>query len=229
MKLNQNSEMLPRANLVELVMDRVKAWISDGDLKPGDKLPSEKELSEHFRVARSVVREAISRLNALEIVETYHGRGSYVAELQPGQAPLSDRPQPDDDYLSHLWELRLLLEPEVARLAASRRDDQDLSNLEAAIQAMGAAIARGEPGLVEDDTFHQSLVKAVHNPLLEQLTSNITRMAEPYKRLSIDQPFRPVETQNELIEIFQAVAGKNPERAHHAMHLHIKRSMHAIE
>lgn len=225
MILERYPDSLPRSNLVELVMSRIQSWVANGDLKPGDKLPSEKEMCEHFRVSRSVIREAASRLNALHIIETYHGRGSFVSEVSPEQLFSIHIDYSDGTFSQQLWELRLILEPAIAELAAKRRTDEDLELLTNTVEAMRAALERGEPGMKEDDHFHDCVVKAIHNPMIEQIAVNIARMAEPYKRLSFERPFRSAETLEELIQIKNAVADEAPDRAYRAMKHHILMSL----
>ncbi len=228
MKLDSISEALPRANLVELVMVRVRAWIANGDLKHGDKLPSEKEMQEHFRVSRSVIREAISQLNALHLVDTFHGKGSYVTE-QPSSAFAVINEQPTDDTFSEqLWEFRSILEPAVAKLAAQRRTDEDLEKLTATLQDMQSALERGEPGIREDDHFHHLLAQAIHNSLIERIATNIAGMAAPYKRLSLNQPFRPAATKKELDAVHAAVEKMDSQSAYEAMAHHISMSMRSV-
>ena len=122
-----------RGDLPALVADEIRNWISAGKLTSGDKLPTERELSEKYQVSRIVVREAMSRLRHEGLVVSHQGKGVFVASpedsrfLQISEQSLS-RPE---DYRK-LYELRLVLETGAVALAAQHRDKNDLRALQAA-------------------------------------------------------------------------------------------------
>jgi GntR family transcriptional repressor for pyruvate dehydrogenase complex len=220
---NGTSEHLTKASLVEMVARRIGGWIANHELKPGDQLPSEKELMQHFGVARTVVREAIARLKASNVVEVYQGRGSFVSEAPVDTllARIRLLTQDSADLLPHLWEMREILETQVAALAAERRSDEDLGNLERVVKEMRHAIKRGELGIQEDDLFHAYLTQAAHNPIIEQVMMGLVPMIDPLKRLSREQPFRPEATHQEISAILEAVRNGQPNEARAAMGRHL--------
>jgi DNA-binding FadR family transcriptional regulator len=159
--------VLPRRRSVSLaqeVMGDLMGRIRSGQYKPGEKLPTEPEVMAEQGVSRTVVREAISRLQAAGLVETRHGVGTFVlpATSQP--------PHPLDfstvvtirDVLAML-ELRISLETEAAGLAAVRRTDEQLQRMRDAVQAFEEGVGRGETSVEADYQFHLQIALATHN------------------------------------------------------------------
>lgn len=224
MKLsNGTSEQPTRASLAELVANYIGGWIATGELNPGDRLPSEKELMQHFGVARTVIREAMARLDAVNIVVVYQGKGSFVSDASVDMllARLRLLIQNSEDMLPHVWEMREILESHTAKLAALRRVDEDLENLERVLDEMNNAIEKGGLGIKEDDLFHFYLTQAAHNPVMEEVMLGLAPMIEPWKRLSREQPFRPEATRQELANILEAVKKRSPIQAGLAMERHL--------
>ena len=225
MKLNDSSDIVPRINLVDMVKDRIQDWIIKGEIKPGEKLPSEKEMMLHFKVAKSVIREAISRLNALNMVETFQGKGSFVSHDSQKIVMTLETETAEVELSNYLLELRGIFEPQIGELAAQRRSEADMKKLWKLVEKLEAAIQHNEMGYEEDDLLHFTLAQSTHNPLLEKVAINIARMSEPYKRLSLARPFRPSETLKEWQAIIQAVEQQDTQAAWQSMYRHIQNSM----
>lgn len=224
MNMIDGREIVPRTNLVDLVMGRIQDWILKGEIKPGEKLPSEKEMMRHFKVSKSVIREAVSRLNGLHLIDTYQGKGSFVSNESQKLLLSVELDEEGDDFSTHMWELRELFEPQIAQLAAKRRSESDLGEFSKLIEAMDAAIRNNEMGYQEDDLLHYTLAQATHNPLLGKVAINIAKMSEPYKRLSLARPFRSTETCEEWHAIVKAVEEQDAQAAQKAMYRHIQNS-----
>jgi GntR family transcriptional regulator, transcriptional repressor for pyruvate dehydrogenase complex len=217
-------EIVPRTNLVDLVIGRIQDWILKGEIKLGEKLPSEKEMMVHFKVSKSVIREAISRLNGLHLIDTYQGKGSFVSDESQKLLSNVELVQEGDDFSIQMWEFRELFEPQIAQLAAQKRSDSDLEKFSNLIKALDAAIMRNEIGYQEDDLLHFVLAQSTHNFLLEKVAVNIARMSEPFKRLSLARPFRSSETCEEWHAIYRAVEEQDFKVARQAMYQHIRKS-----
>lgn len=166
---------LPRATgLSGILAARLAAAIRAGAFRPGDRLPTEKQLVEQYGVSRAVVREAIARLKADGFVDTRQGAGAFVA-AKPGLANFRIAPSdtgriaPAD--LAHIFELRGVIEAGMAELAARRRNDADLAALKTAFARMGQALESGEDGASADDSFHAAIATAAHNPYLAQFAT----------------------------------------------------------
>ena len=157
------------ARLSDQVADRLAAEIRRGGLAPGDKLPTEAQLVQQFGVSRTVVREAVSRLKSLGLVDSRQGSGVFVR--QPSSfAPLNFEAQhaASQEAVIQMVEVRRALEAEVAALAAQRRSAVDLRRIQAAVKALDAAVQRGGDGVREDVQLHHAIAEAANNPFLLQ-------------------------------------------------------------
>ena len=149
------------------VAKRLEAEIREGRLSPGEKLPTEAKLVELFKVSRTVVREALSRLKSIGLVESRQGSGVFVHH-QAAFEPLNFDPRLADslDAVLQIVEVRRALEAECAQLAATNRSASDIVHLQEALDAIDRAVADGKDGVEEDVLFHQAIAKAAGNPFL---------------------------------------------------------------
>ncbi|MES2946376.1 MAG: FadR/GntR family transcriptional regulator [Pseudomonadota bacterium] len=156
------------------VVDGVTARIDDGALKPGDRVPPEPELMREFGVSRTVVREAMSRLQASGRVETRHGIGTFV--LEPGVGVmLLGKPAGQIKIRQRLamLELRISIESEAASLAALRRSDQHLAAMRAALDAYDIHRRAGSATIDDDCRFHVQIAAATGNEYFEEVLCNL--------------------------------------------------------
>lgn len=211
-------------NLAEGVVENFTNSIREGVLKPGEKLPTESVIMELHGVSRTVVREAISRLQASGMVETRHGIGTFVLE-PPSQLRISaDTIRTIGDVLAIL-ELRISLETEAAWLAASRRSEQQ-------IEQMGAVLAEMKQGLTvtSDVKFHLLIAQATGNPYFVDILSHLGNTIIPRARvnsaqLAHDDPAVYLQrVQHEHEDIYQAILRQDPEGARAAMRTHLSNS-----
>ena len=155
-------------------VERIGSRIVGGHYQPGDTLFAD-ELERELDVSRTVVRESLRVLAAKGLVESRQKRGTVVRPRQSWSLLDSDvlrwqgESEPDFDFLEHLAEVRSVVEPAGARLAAQRRGDDDLAELDDALAAMTAAGDDTDTTVAADVRFHRALLRAAHNPLLEQL------------------------------------------------------------
>lgn len=156
----------PTANLSDQVAEALSAEIHAGRPAVGDKLPSEATLAEQFAVSRTVVREAVSRLKSLHLVESRQGSGVFVKE--PGFSPLNfDAGSAiSKQAVIQMVEVRRALEAEVAALAAQRRSAADVKRIHQAIVALDKAVNTGGDGVEEDVNYHRAIADAAKNPFL---------------------------------------------------------------
>ncbi|MFR1989175.1 MAG: FadR/GntR family transcriptional regulator [Oscillospiraceae bacterium] len=157
--------------LTERVEERLFAYILDNHLKVGAKLPNEHELAAHFEVSRGTVREAVKLLVSRGVLRVKHGSGTYVASLFPLHAnPLGLDAVEDKLQLAlDLTDVRLMLEPTIAALAAQNRTDEEVEQLAEYCDAVREKIEAGEDYLIEDMRFHWYLAKCSHNMVVEPL------------------------------------------------------------
>ena len=233
--------------LVEALGERIR----DGRLRPGDKLPTEAALMADYGVSRTVVREALSKLQASGLVSTRHGVGTFVEELSPvaGEAA-GFRIAPDQvatlrDVVAVL-ELRIGVETEAAGLAAQRRTDSDLAAMRQALDAMAAAVEAGDDAVASDYQFHLEVTRATQNPHFAQLMLALGSAVIPRARLrGVAAPLplagnmagSPAGSQEEIERrvylrrvqfehesIFDAIAAQDQDAARAAMRTHLGNS-----
>lgn len=220
----------PRTLALELV-DSLGDRIRDGRLVPGDKLPTEAAIMEEFGVSRTVVREAISKLQASGLVETRHGIGTFVVGLGDGAA---FRIGPEQIATLHdviaVLELRIGLETEAAALAAARRTERNLAEMRSALDGFAAALAEGRDAVGPDFQFHQEIARATQNPHFAELMSTLGAMIIPRARLgaaagvSEAQRSYLLRANAEHENIFDAIANRDSDAARAAMRTHLANS-----
>jgi GntR family transcriptional regulator, transcriptional repressor for pyruvate dehydrogenase complex len=218
-------EPLDRMRLGEIVAERLGEWISERQLKPGDRLPSEPELSEHFGVARTVIREALSKLKTLGIIEVFQGKGAFVASL-PVELLFMKVRKLEPNYVSeqHLWEVRELLELRAIELASQLRTRDDLIALEAALQDPEATAT------LENERFHHAVAHASQNPLLEQLIAELVKLCTPFLvQWHADDKNRASKMHADHKAMLEAVRAHDGVKARTLMQAHLRSAVNVPE
>jgi DNA-binding FadR family transcriptional regulator len=220
----------PRTLALELV-DSLGDRIRDGRIVPGDKLPTEAAIMEEFGVSRTVVREAISKLQASGLVETRHGIGTFVVGLGDGAA---FRIAPEQIATLHdviaVLELRIGLETEAAALAAARRTERNLAEMRSALDGFAAALAEGRDAVGPDFQFHQEVARATQNPHFAELMSTLGAMIIPRARLGAAEGVSEAQrsyllrANAEHENIFDAITNRDSDAARAAMRTHLANS-----
>jgi len=217
-------------SLAHGVIEQISSVIRQGLLKPGDKLPTESSLMSQHGVSRTVVREAISHLQASGLVQTRHGIGTFVLERpQAGLGIEAENILTLRDVLAIL-ELRIGVETETAGLAAGRRSEEQVQELAAALREMQQAMAEGRSAVEADKRFHLLIAQATGNryfvDILEQLGNAIiprARLNTPV--LEQDKPADFLErVSREHDDIYRAIERRDPEAARAAMRTHLSNS-----
>lgn len=217
--------------LLDVLADRIK----QGELKPGERFPTEVELIEQYAVSRTVVREAIASLKADGLVETRHGIGTFV--LDPNQrVRVATDPQEVQTIkeVLQMLEVRLCLEPEAAALSASNRSDEDLRHIRAALDEVTKNILSGEPSTAADYAFHHSIARASGNQYFQAALEFLGARAIPraqvrshhYQALTRAKYMETINREHE--EIYAAIAEGQPDRARTAMRTHLQGSLERL-
>ena len=215
------------ADLVRILGDQIR----DGTLPNGAKLPRETDLVAEHGVSRTVVREAISRLQAAGMVETRHGIGTFVIGL--GDAS-TFRIAPDQlgtlqDVIAVL-ELRIAVETESAALAAQRRTSENLDALRQVLQAFASAVEEGRDAVGPDFQFHLEIARSTQNPHFEELMNTLGGMMIPRARLGATSTPTPAQqvylrgVHAEHLAICEAIERQVAEAARAAMRTHLSNS-----
>jgi len=219
-----------RASLADRVVSYVSEQVASHALKPGDKLPTETTLMSLVGVSRTVVREAISRLQASGVIETRHGIGSFV--LEPRREPLGLDVVPATtltDLLS-VMELRISLETECAGLAAQRASERDIADIRAALDAIGVASRAGGDSSAADLRFHVAVASATGNRYFVDILTQMGTALIPRHRVdspglaNSDAAAYVARVNVEHESILDAIRRRDPEGARAAMRMHLSSS-----
>lgn len=219
-----------RETLTSQLVRTLTERIAQGALKPGDKLPSEQELIEQFRVSRTVVREAISSLRAAGLVVTQQGVGAFVLQAAAEPFRIDENSLDLIKEVINVLELRIALEAEAAALAAQRRAPEQVSAMRAALDRMEAAIAASEDAVASDLEFHQTIAEATGNSHFTHLFNYLGALMIPRARVQTFRFFADDRTEylrqvnREHEDIYQAIARQDADAARSAMRLHLSNS-----
>jgi GntR family transcriptional repressor for pyruvate dehydrogenase complex len=205
-------------------VQQVEDSILKGQLKPGDQLPAERDLAHSFGVSRTAVREAVKTLREKGLVEAYSGRGTFVTNGTSNSIrqslDLMIRINPNEG-LANLAELRLVLEPEIASLAATRIEEQLLSTMREAVAEMDRSLRDPDAYVEADLDFHLALAEAAANPLILSLLDSIVGLLREQRSRIFNVDGGPERGQFHHKRILAAVVQGNPEAAREAMRAHL--------
>ena len=220
----------PRGLVTEIV-ESLAASIRDGQLKPGDKLPTEAEIMVRFDVSRTVVRESISKLQASGLVETRHGIGTFVIlSRDAGNFKIAAADFATVNDVISVLELRISLETEAAGLAAQRRSTENLEAMATALRAFQDSIHADSDAVPPDFQFHMEVARATGNRHFEDLMTYLGTMIIPRTRVNTPQSapegrllyLQRVNGEHE--NIYNAIRSQDPEAARAAMRTHLSNS-----
>jgi GntR family transcriptional regulator, transcriptional repressor for pyruvate dehydrogenase complex len=222
-------EPIHRSAVYEQVVERLRDFIDARQLKPGDRLMSERDLAEQLGVSRTSVRQAITALKVLGLVESRHGDGVYL--LRPSGAVIPTlASEIVDSEADHplIWEVREGIEVQAARLAARRRTDKDLRAMRGALRDMASSIAGGGDGIEGDRGFHRAIAQAAHNPFLAQLTDQLAAMIDRTSAASLTTAGRPEISLQAHAAILSAIEDGDEAGASELMRQHIEKSAETV-
>ncbi len=212
------------SRLYEQIVQQVEESILSGQLKPGDQLPAERDLAQRFGVSRTAVREAVKALREKGLVEAYSGRGTFVtngtSQVIRQSLDLMIRIN-QQDGLAHLAELRHMLEPEIAALAATRIEEQLLGTMREAVAAMERSLHDPDAYVEADLDFHLALAEAAGNPLILSLLDSVVGLLREQRGRIFNVEGGPERGQFHHKRILAAVEAKNAGAARQAMREHL--------
>lgn len=217
-------------SIVDRIIQRLTDAILAGDLKPGQKIPTETELSDSMQVGRNSVREAIKSLETMGVLNIRRSEGTFVAEgFSPRMmAPMLYGMVLEGGNTYSLVELRRLIETGILQLAITKATAEDIRALQNALAAM-RGLVRTEPdaeSLQEADiAFHEALKEAVHNPLVDKFYTIIEQLSRPTRILAMRQFMDNGELDRMLFlheEILRIVAEKDEASVPQAIDAHFQ-------
>ncbi|MBC7377309.1 MAG: FCD domain-containing protein [Burkholderiaceae bacterium] len=217
--------------LVGEIVASLAASIGQGQIQRGEKLPTEAEIMSRFDVSRTVVREALSKLQASGLVETRHGIGTFVIQQrEAGNFKIADADFSTVADVISVLELRISLETEAAGLAAQRRTDAHLVNMQAWLKAFRDSIAEDSDAVPSDFQFHMEVARATGNRHFADLMTYLGTMIIPRTRVNTPQQAPEGRTpyllrvNEEHESIFNAILNRDAEAARAAMRTHLSNS-----
>lgn len=216
-----------RSRISQQIVVRLCQMIRQGQLHPGDQLPPERELAERFQVSRSSVREALRALEIAGIAESRHGGGTYVRDvLEDGVAsPLALALGATGDLVNDMWEMRIIVEPALAALAARRATLGDLRSLD---DITGQQAEYFDPtvaddlALAADRTFHIAVARASGNEAAVRVVELINQLLEEGRRQFGASVERRRQAHARHREIIQAIRERDPHAARAVMLQHLE-------
>lgn len=213
------------SKIAQTIAERIRALIADGTLKPGDKLPSEKELCDAFGVSRSSVREALQSLEHLGLIESRPGVGRFLSQDADAlQQTLTYGQMLERASVFELMEARWYLEVTVARLAAERATDDEIATLESHLNVMEEVLGKDMDRWFEaEQDFHVALSRACRNSVLTEMVNALMyRVAGQAERFLRTVPYTCKVTHGQFGRIVAALKEGDPEKAGQAMQEHLE-------
>ncbi len=213
------------SRLYEQIVQQIEDSVLNGSLKPGDQLPAERDLAQRLGVSRTAVREAVKALREKGLVEAYSGRGTFITDGTSQAARQSFDLMVkigQQEGAPHLAELRLILEPGIAALAAARVQEAELVAMREAVAVMDRS-HRDPAAFIEADLdFHLALAEAAANPLILSLIDSIVGLLREQRMKIFNVDGGPQRGQVHHKRILEAVERRDPEMARGAMRAHLE-------
>ena len=215
--------VIKQKRVYEDIVGQVQALIQEGVLKPGDRLPPERELAERLRVGRSSLREAIRALELRGLVVSRPGAGTFVSteSVETILSVIAASINGSGGYLSDIFEVRHLLEPQIAALAAERATPEDIRSMASSLEEQARQIERGETGVEGDTAFHFAMAMATYNQALVRVMSTIADIVRQSRDQSLQTPGRPQRSLAYHRRSLEMITRREAEAARPAMEHHL--------
>lgn len=213
--------------LSEQVIHEIQVLISESYAAPGSRLPKEAELAEQFQVSRIVIREAMKILEDRGVVEVKAGRGTFTVAPKPDRVKESllwlfrDQPLPTLEDMESLLELRQVLEETSASLAAVRATEEDLREIQSALEDMARDNGNPDANISADLRFHRAVMRAAHNSYLEMVLDPV--MSVYLQQIKLTNSFNPGLAMHN--HIFEQIRARNAVGARQAVRRLMKRTL----
>jgi GntR family transcriptional repressor for pyruvate dehydrogenase complex len=213
-----------KTRIHEEVFSQIHELIREGRFKAGDQLPSERELAETFKVSRTSVREALRALESQGLVVSRTGAGNFVADLPVESlvAPLARLLIDEKTALADVFEMRKLIEPQIAALAAERATRSDIALLKKIVAKQSAAVKRGETGVEADAELHLTIGRATQNQALQKLISGLMELLSRSREESLQTAARRNSSIGAHRRIIAAIERHDRSKARSEMLHHIE-------
>ncbi len=224
-------QSVKRVRLFESVIEAIKKMIADDGFRPGDKFYSENILTQKLHVSRSSVREAVRMLEVTGQVTVKHGKGIFVTDMMEKEFEgFSDWLKHNEQSIQDHFEVRLIIDPKAAAVAAEKADANDIEKMEEVCRDFSSNTGQGNTaGLVKcDEEFHLLLSKSTKNKTLHFLMKTMTKSLPEGWISSLHIPGREEKTIDEHRKILKAIKDKDPGKAEIAMKEHLENALRDI-
>ncbi len=225
-------DLIKRVRIYEMVVEKIKALITEGHYQVGDLLPTEREFAQRYGVSRSAVREAMIVLHRLGMVDNIPGKGTVVVtDSEPSVNDyLLELLNAEEQSIINLLELRKGIEIEAVSLAAKRCTKKDLAVLQEKLELLEKAVEKGEVAAKEDHDFHVTLSSITKNDLyitvMTAISSVMQNTLEKTRAETLNKPGGPPRVLSEHKAIVHAIKNNDDEKARKAMRLHLDNVLH---
>jgi GntR family transcriptional repressor for pyruvate dehydrogenase complex len=219
-----HSEKLARNGpTAEQVVDQIRDLIGRGELRPGDRLPAERELARQLGISRPSLRAGLRMLVAMGLLRSRHGSGTYVADGPPtlDSEQLSLLAELHGFTYDQMFEARRVLEVQIAGLAAERATAEHLANIAEELANMYAALDDPQQYLIHDIRFHRAIAAASDNPILATIVEMVSAVMYDQRRETIGRAHDFKESVEMHQRVYRAIRARKPEDARTAMHEHL--------
>ena len=217
-------EPVKRTKVYAEVASQISRLIEAGRVKPGDRLPPERELAEMFGVSRTSVRDAIRVLEMRGLVEPRHGEGTVVKQVPIDAivSPLADALVSSKNLTADLFDMRKMLEPPLARAASLRATGEDLKAMRDILKRQAGRVRAGEIAIEEDNAFHYRIATAARNHVVLAVMDLVMELLQESRARSLQGPGRVEKSLDGHRRILLAIRNGDPDLAEEAMRLHIE-------
>jgi GntR family transcriptional repressor for pyruvate dehydrogenase complex len=215
---------VPRTRVYRAIVDQIREQIATGRIKPGDRLPPERELAELFKASRNSVRDAIRVLEQMGMIDSRQGDGTYIRSATADEvtAPLALCLLQSRTQMRELWEVRRVVEPALAEAAADRITPGELDDLEAILDVQRGKVEAGELALEEDAAFHYGIAEAAGNGVMLQVMDTLVDLLRQSRERSLQQGDRPVYSHAGHVRILAALRHRDRAAARTEMLHHLR-------
>ena len=212
-----------KTRVSEEIIGQVRDLITSGRLKIGDRLPAERELAKILQVGRSTVREAIRALESLGILQARPGEGTFLVSHPSEQRldPITANAFKSWENQFKLFEVRMVIEPDLAALAARRASFEQIAKMRDALTEQEAAIKQGDTGIKADSNFHFLLAEAAGNEILFRIMDSLMDLLRETREASLHTGGRPVSSLKQHKAVLRAIEARDPVAAERRMREHI--------
>jgi GntR family transcriptional repressor for pyruvate dehydrogenase complex len=206
------------------VAEQIHQLIADGVLKPGDRLPPERELAAKFGVSRGSIRDALRTLEAMGIAQSHHGTGTIVRDLTVDSVavPLSSLLLRKRHLVVELLDVRWMIEPALASRAAAHATDEEIARLEQILKRQREKMRRGEETIDEDSEFHYVIALAAGNSVVLKFLDVLMDLLRESRSRSLQVPGRSEHSYAGHLRIFKAIKRRDGSAAGSAARQHLR-------